>query len=40
MPLNAESAVPGGVKRILAEVYALIRDTELLDLEPLRRAVE
>ena len=37
MPLNAESDVPGGVKRILAQLYELIQGTELLDLEPLRR---
>ena len=40
MVLNAESAVPGGVKRILAQTYALIRDTEKLDVGPLREAVE
>ena len=40
MPLNAESDVPGGVKRILAQLYELIRGTELLDLEPLRRELE
>ena len=39
MPLNAESAVPGGVKRVLTELYALIRDTDLVDLAPLREAV-
>jgi len=37
--LNAQSDVPGGVKRILAELYALIRDTEKVDLRPLARAV-
>ncbi len=40
MVLNAESDLPGGVKRILAALYALIRDTEKVDLEPLRREVE
>lgn len=40
MPLNAESDVPGGVKYMLAQLYALIRDTELLDLAPLRAAIE
>ena len=39
MPLNAESAVPGGVKRILAALYDLIKDTALVDLEPLRKAL-
>ena len=38
MPLNAESDVPGGVRRMLAELYALLKDVETLDLEPLRRA--
>ena len=40
MVLNAESAVEGGVKRILAQTYALIKDTEKLDVKPLRDAVE
>ena len=39
MVLNAESAVPGGVKRILAELYEVIRDTEKVDLEPLKEAL-
>lgn len=39
MVLNAESAVPGGVKRILAQLYALIRDTKLADLDPLAKAL-
>ena len=39
MALNAESDVPGGIRRILAELYALIRDTGALDLAPLRREV-
>ena len=38
--LNAESDVPGGVRHVLGELYALIRDTELLDLEPLKAALE
>lgn len=37
--LNAESDVPGGVGRVLAELYALIRDTEKVDLENLKREV-
>lgn len=40
MVLNAESDIPGGVKRMLGELYALIKDTELLDLQPLKEAVE
>ena len=39
MVLNAESDLPGGVKRVLTELYALIGDTKLLELEPLRRAI-
>ena len=39
MVLNAESAIPGGVKRILAELYDLIGDTKMLELEPLREAI-
>ena len=38
--LTAESDIPGGLKRMLTALYALIRDTELLDLEPLKRAIE
>ena len=39
MALNAESDVPGGVKRVLRALYDLIKDTELLDLEPLKAAI-
>ena len=39
MVLNAESDIPGGVKRILAELYDLIGDTKMLELEPLREAI-
>ncbi len=39
MPLNVESDVPGGVRRILGELYELIRDDDELDLEPLRAAL-
>ena len=39
MVLNAESDVPGGVKRVLSQLYQLIRDTELLDLGALRQAI-
>ena len=38
--LNAESDVPGGVHRILEALYALIKDTELLDLEPLKAVIQ
>ena len=38
MVLNAESDVPGGVKRILSALYALLQDNQSLDLEKLRRA--
>ena len=40
MVLHAESDIPGGVKRVLSPLYDLIRDTELLDVEPLREAIE
>ena len=40
MPLNAESDVPGGVKRMLTQLYHLIEDTQVLDLGPLRAAIE
>ena len=40
MALNAESDVPGGVKRILAQLYELLRGTELVDLAPMREAME
>lgn len=40
MPLNAESDVPGGVKYMLSQLYELIRDTRVLDLKPLRTAIE
>ena len=39
MALNAESAVPGGVRRILTDLYGLIRDTRWVDLAPLRKAI-
>ena len=37
MVLTAESDVPGGVKRVIGALYELIKNTELLDLEPLQR---
>ena len=39
MALAAESDVPGGVKRVLTALYSLIKDTELLDLAPLKAAI-
>jgi phosphomannomutase len=39
MPLNVESDVPGGVKRILTELYDLLKDDAELDLAPLRAAI-
>lgn len=39
MALNAESDVPSGVKRVLTALYSLIKDTELLDLSPLKDAI-
>ncbi|HIU32979.1 MAG TPA: phosphomannomutase/phosphoglucomutase [Candidatus Pullichristensenella excrementigallinarum] len=40
MALNLESDVPGGVKFMLEELYALIQDTDALDLDPIRRALQ
>ena len=39
MPLNAESDVPGGVKRMLGELCALLDGVETLDLGPLKAAI-
>ena len=39
MPLNAESDVPGGVKRMLSELCALLEGVETLDLGPLKAAI-
>ncbi len=39
MPLNVESDVPGGAKRILQELYELLKDDDELDLGPLRAAL-
>lgn len=39
MALNAQSAVTGGVGRILGELYALIGDTKWVDLAPLKKAL-
>jgi len=41
MPLNAESDVPGGVEKMLRELYALLSESELgLDLCPLKAAAK
>ena len=41
MPVNAESDVPGGLKKILTELYAVLeKDNEELDLTPLRAAID
>jgi len=40
MPLNAESDVPGGVKIMMKQLYELLKDTESLDLAPLKAAAE
>ena len=40
MPLNAESDVPGGVKIMMKQLYELLKDTEALDLAPLKAAAE
>ena len=39
MVLNAESDLPGGVRRVLAELYDLIGETRMLELGPLREAI-
>lgn len=39
MALNAESDVPGGINNILSQLYELIKDSQLLDLEPLRAQI-
>ncbi len=40
MPLNAESDVPGGVKIMMQQLYELLKDTEVLDLAPLKAVAE
>jgi phosphomannomutase len=40
MPLNVESDVPGGAKRILTELHELLKGDDELDLEPLRAAIQ
>ena len=38
MPLNAESDIPGGVCRMLRNLYEVIRDSSGIDLSPLKKA--
>ena len=40
MPLNAESDIPGGINRMLGQLYALLKDEETLDLAPLKAVFE
>ena len=40
LPLNAESDVPGGVKTMLRELYAVLQGTPDIDLSTLAAAVE
>ncbi len=41
MPVNAESDVPGGLYKILSELYLVLeKDNEELDLTPLRAAID
>ena len=40
MVLNAESDVSGGVRRMLAQLYELLDGTEMMDLAPLKKAME
>ncbi len=40
MPLNAESDVKGGVNVMLSKLYELLKDTESLDLTPLKKLIE
>ena len=39
LPLNVESDVPGGVKQMLQSLYAVLKDCEGIDLEPLKKAI-
>ena len=40
LPLNVESDVPGGVKQMLQSLYAVLKDCEGIDLEPLKKAID
>ena len=40
LPLDVASDVPGGVRRILSQLYALLGQTRLLDLTPLKRLLD
>ena len=39
LPLNVESDVAGGVLQMLKSLYAVLKDCEGIDLEPLRKAI-
>ena len=40
LPLNCESDVPGGVQRMLRELYNSLADMSGIDLNPLKKAIE
>ena len=40
LPLNVESDVAGGVLQMLKSLYAVLKDCEGIDLEPLRKAID
>ena len=40
LPLNCESDTAGGVKKMLSELYQVLKSVSGVDLEPLRKAVE
>ncbi|MEG0767142.1 MAG: hypothetical protein RR482_05445, partial [Clostridia bacterium] len=40
LPLNAESDVPGGVRKMLCQLYDVLRDCKGLDLAPLQKALK
>ena len=40
LPLNVESDVPGGVKQMMQSLYAVLKDCEGIDLEPLKKAID
>ena len=40
LPLNVESDVTGGVKQMLQSLYAVLKDCEGIDLEPLKKAID
>jgi phosphomannomutase len=40
LPVNCESDVPGGVQRMLRELYNSLADMSGIDLNPLKKAIE